>query len=78
VITNANYTVTYLNGSPVLLTTNVPTSYSGFYVNPTNYAVTFLFTNGPFTEINNNPYAMVGGWLSGTISPGKKERCERR
>jgi len=24
------------------------------------------------TEINNNPYAMVGGWLSGTISPGKK------
>ena len=72
VVNSTNYTVTYLNGNPVLLTTNVPTPYSGYYVNPTNYAVTFLFTNGPATLYNNNPYAMVGGTLTGTISPGKK------
>ena len=72
VVNSTNYTVTYLNGSPVLLTTNEPTPYSGYYVNPTNYAVTFLFTNGPMTFINNNPYAMVGGRLTGTINPGKK------
>ncbi len=72
VVNTTNYTVTYLNGSPVLLTTNVPTPYSGYYVNPTNYAVTFLFTNGPATMINNNRYSAVGGMLKGTISPGKK------
>jgi hypothetical protein len=71
-VSSTNYTVTYLNGTPILLTTNVPTPYSDYYVNPTNYAVTFLFTNGPATLINNNPYAVVGGWLTGTIGPGKK------
>jgi hypothetical protein len=71
-VNSTNYTVTYLNGSPVLLTTNVPTPYSGYYVNPINYAVTFLFTNGPATFINNNPYWMVGGRLTGNIKPGKK------
>jgi hypothetical protein len=74
VVNSVNYTVTYLNGSPVLLTTNVPTPYSGYSVNPTNYAVTFWFTNGPATFVNNNPYAMVGGLLTGTITPGKKSK----
>jgi hypothetical protein len=72
VIKSTNYTVTYLNGSPVLLTTNVPTPYSNYSVNPTNYWVTFFFTNGPATFVNNNPYAIVGGRLTGTITPGKK------
>jgi hypothetical protein len=72
VVTNVNYTVTYLNGVPVLLTTNVPTIYAGISVNPTNYWVTFLFTNGPATYLNNSAYAMVGGTLKGTITPGKK------
>ena len=71
-VNSTNYTVTYLNGSPVLLTTNEPTPYSGYYVNPINYAVTFLFTNGPATFINNNPYSMVGGRLTGNIKPGKQ------
>jgi hypothetical protein len=71
-VNSTNYTVTYLNGSPVLLTTNVPTPYSGYYVNPINYAVTFFFTNGPATFRNNNPYAMVSGRLTGNIKPGKK------
>ena len=72
VVNSTNYTVTYLNGSPVLLTNNVPTPYSDYYVNPTNYAVTFLFTNGPTTFANTNPYSMVSGQLTGTIKPGKK------
>ena len=72
VITNSNFTVTYANGSPVLLTTNVPPTYSGLYINPTNYAVTFLFTNGPGTEINNNRYSAIGGRLTGTITLGTK------
>jgi hypothetical protein len=71
-VQNTNYTVTYLNGSPVLLTTNVPTPYSGYYVNPANYWVTFLFTNSSVTFNNNNPYARVSGSLIGTIKPGKK------
>lgn len=72
VVNSANYTVTYLNGSPVLLTTNEPTVYSGYYVNPINYAVTFLFTNGPATFANNNRYSRISGTLTGTIKPGKK------
>jgi hypothetical protein len=69
---NTNYTVTYLNGSPVLLATNVPQTYSSYSVNPTNFWVTFFFTNGPTNFINDNPYSMVGGRLTGTITPGKK------
>ena len=76
-VNSANYTVTYLNGSPVALTTNVPPPYSSYSVNPTNYAVTFFYTNGPATFINNNPYTMIGGQLTGTITPGKKSTCER-
>ena len=73
VVTNANYTVTYLNGSPVLLTNGQSPTYSSYSVNPTNGWVTFLFTNGPATEgSDNSPYAKVGGWLTGTITPGKK------
>jgi hypothetical protein len=71
-ISSTNYTVTFTNGSPVLLTTNEPTPYSGYYVNPTNYAVTFLFTNGPATFINNIPYSTVAGTITGSIHPGKK------
>jgi len=72
VVSSTNYTVTYLNGKPVALTTNVPPPYNGYYVNPTNYAVTFLYTDGPTNFINNNPYAIVVGRLTGTITPGKK------
>jgi len=71
-VNSPNYTVTYLNGSPVLLTTNEPTPYSGYTINPTNYWVTFLFTNGPATFVNNEAYWTVGGTLTGTIKPGKK------
>jgi hypothetical protein len=71
-VSTTNYTVTYLNGSPVLLTTNVPAPYSSYYVNPYNYAVTFLFTNGPASYINQSPYATLSGTLKGTITPGKK------
>jgi hypothetical protein len=71
-VSSTNFTETFLNGSPVLLTTNLPTPYSGYYVNPTNYWVTFLFTNSSVTFNNNNPYAMVGGRLTGTINPGNK------
>jgi hypothetical protein len=75
VVNSTNYTVTYLNGSPVLLTTNtnVPsTTYSSYSVNPTNYWVTFCFTNGPMTTNNANAYSMISGRLTGTIKPGKK------
>ncbi|MCX6927336.1 MAG: hypothetical protein NT154_29650 [Verrucomicrobia bacterium] len=47
-------------------------------VNSTNYAVTYLdgstavFTNGPVTFTNNNPFSMVGGILKGTVKQGKK------
>jgi hypothetical protein len=71
-ILRTNYTVTYLNGSPVLLTTNQPTPYSDYYINPANYGVTFLFTNGPATYANTESYWMIGGTLTGTIKPGKK------
>jgi hypothetical protein len=74
-VTNTAYTVTFTNGSPVLLTTNVPTPYSGYYVNPTNYAVTFLFTNGPATFVNSIPYSTVAGTITGTIRPGKKSNA---
>ena len=33
-VNSTNYTVTYLYGSPVLLTTNEPTPYSGYSINP--------------------------------------------
>lgn len=71
-INSTDYTVTYLNGSPVLLTTNEPTPYSSYVVNPTNYAVTFFFTNGPATFRNRNSYSMLSGTFTGNIKPGKK------
>ena len=71
-VTNSDYTVMYLNGSPVLLTTNEPAPYSHYSVNPTNYAVTFFLTNGPATFKNSNPYSVLSGRLTGNIHPGKK------
>jgi hypothetical protein len=71
-VTNASFTVTYLNGSPEGL---VNSNYVGYYVNPTNFWVTFLYTNAPGSStifVNTNSYATLGGRLTGTITPGKK------
>ncbi len=61
--------------------TNGPTTvypYQVLVVTSATYTVTYtngssaVFSDGPTNFLNNIPYSMVGGTLTGTIKPGKK------